>query len=656
MLKSALKSLLAHRTRLALTALSIVLGVAFIAGTFIYTDTTKQAFDGIFDDAFAGIDVVVTGDSELTFGQGTFFAQSLVDDVAAVPGVDAAVASIMGFGVQIIDRDGRAIGGMGPPQFGAYLPTDEGIDGGFVVREGRAPGSPNEVVIDAASARQGEYAVGDIVPIVSQTSPQREFTLVGIAGFGAADNLGGATFALFDLATAQDVLGVRGQVNGVYVQAAPGVGIDGLVARIQPALPDGALARSAQSAAEEQASTFREALSFFNNFLLVFGFVALFVGSFIIYNTFRIVIASRLREMALMRAVGSTRRQVIQTVLTEASLIGLAASIIGILGGVGLAIGLRSALGAFGIDLPTTTLVLLPRTVFAGLAVGLLVTLGSAVFPAVKASQVPPVAAMRADVTAPRRRSLQLRAIAGSMVAAVGVALLMAGLLGDSDNTTVALALIGMGAAVIIIGTYVLGAVVAEPVSRIIGAPFAKGFGIAGRLAQRNAGRSPRRTAATGAAVMIGIALISLVTILSASIRGTIDDVLNGGIDADLVAAPADTFSFGGFTTAFGEEAAALPEVAAVSRVQIGSVLVDGEETFLGSLEPNMASFFAFDSLEGTMTLSNRGVLAPTSLAEQNGWAVGTPVELEFEQTGTQDFVVEGIVDGVIYDSMTISA
>jgi len=655
MLKSAIKSLLAHKTRLALTALSIVLGVAFIAGTLIYTDTTKKAFDGIFDEALVGIDVVVSGDSEFAFGQGTYFDEAIVDDIAAVDGVAAAVPSLTGFGVQIIGPDGEAIGGMGPPQFGAYLPTDESVDGGFVVREGRAPAGPNDVVIDAASAEDGEYVVGDLVPIVSQTAPQREYELVGIAGFGEADNLGGATFALFDLATIQDLLDLDGQVDGAVVQATAGTDVDALVDRVAPVLPEGARALSAQSAAEEQAAEFQDALSFFNNFLLVFAFVALFVGAFIIYNTFRIVIAARLREMALMRAIGSTRSQVIRTVLTEATIIGLASSLIGIIAGIGLAFGLRAALAGFGIDLPSTGLVLEPRTIVVGLVVGGVVTVASALFPAIRASRIPPVAAMRIEAAAIKRRSLTVRAVTGIVVTLVGVGLLLAGLLGDADNTTVALSLIGFGAAVIIIGAYVLSAVVAEPVSRFIGAPFAGVFGISGKLAQRNAGRSPRRTAATSAAVMIGIALISLVTIMAASIRGTIDDVLTGDINADLVAAPSDTFSFSGYTTEFGDEVAALPEVADISRVQIGTAFIGGTEQFMGSLDANAQQFFDADSSEGTFAVGPSGLLVPKRVAEDNEWTLGSVVEMEFEQTGVQTFTVEGIVEGAAYDSITIN-
>ena len=655
MFKATLKSLLAHKTRLALTALSIVLGVAFIAGTFIYTDTTNEAFTGIFDEAFVGIDVVVSGGGEFSFGQGTYFDEGMTDAIAAVDGVDVVEPAVDGFGVQVLDRDGEAIGGGGPPQLSGYLPTDVETAGGFTLRAGRAPAGPNEIVLDAATAETGEFTVGDIVPIVSQTMPQTEFELVGIVGFGEEDNLGGATFALFDLATAQTVLGQEGMITGAYVLAVPGADADDLATRIQQVLPENARAQTAQSAAEEQAADFQEALSFFNTFLLVFAFVALFVGSFIIYNTFQIVIAQRLRELALLRAIGSTRSQVIRTVLTEAAMVGLVSSVVGIVVGAGLAIGLRAAFEGFGIALPSTGLVLAPRTVVLGLAVGLIVTVVSALVPAVRASRIPPVAAMREEAARPRRRSFTIRAVSGGVLIAVGVILLLVGLIGDVDNTTAALSSVGAGALVIIMGAYVLSALVADPVSRIIGAPFARAQGVPGKLAQRNAGRSPRRTSATSAAIMVGIALISLVTILTASIQGTIDDVLTGGIDADVVATPRDQFSFTGFPTAFAEEAAALPEVDAVSRVQVGSVLIDGRETFVGTLDENASEIFAVDSLVGVFVPSATGVVVPESTAASNDLSIGTPLELTFEQTGPQEFNIEGIVDSIAVDSPVIS-
>lgn len=655
MLKSAIKSLLAHKTRLALSTLAVVLGVAFIAGTYIYTDTTNEAFSGIFDEAFVGIDVVVTGDSEFAFGQGVFMDDAVVDDIAAVDGVTRVEPSVDGFGAQILDREGEAIGGGGPPQFSGYLPEDIGFAGGFEFREGRSPVASTEVVIDANSASEGEFAVGDTVTVVSQTLGAVDYELVGIVGFGEADNLGGATFALFDLPTAQAVVGQPGMITGAYVLADPGVDAETLASTIETVLPERAAAQSSQAAAEAQALEFQEALSFFNTFLLVFAFIALFVGTFLIYNTFQFVVAQRLRELALMRAIGATRSQVTRTVLLESLLLGIVGSVVGIAAGAGLAMALRAGLEAFGVELPTTSLVLQSRTIIVALVVGIVVTVVSALVPAVKAARVPPVAAMREEASHPRRRSLRVRAIVGVALMAIGVTSLLSGLLGDLDNTTASLTAIGFGAFVMIIGAYVLSALAAEPVARLLGAPFARLQGVPGVLAQRNAGRSPRRTSATAAALMVGIALISLVSILSASIQGTVDEIFTGDVDADVIAQSEDQFSFTGFTPAFADAAEALPEVAVASRIQIGSVLIDGSETFLGSLDENAAQVFAVDSLEGVLVPSPQGLTVPKRTAENNEWQLGTTVEMEFEQTGPQTFTVEGIAESAAVDSLIIS-
>ncbi len=654
MLKSAIKSLLAHKTRMALSTLAIVLGVAFIAGTYIYTDTTNEAFGGIFDEAYVGIDVIVTGDSEFSFGQGVFFDESVAEDIAAVPGVDRVEPAIDGFGVQILDRKGEAIGGGGPPQFSGYIPESIEFAGGFELRDGRVATASGEVVIDANSAEDGDYAVGDMVAIVSQSQMAQDFELVGIVGFGEQDNLGGATFALFNLESAQNIIDQPGMITGAYVLADGGVNATALAGQIQDVLPERAKAQSAQAAAEEQALEFEEALGFFNTFLLVFAFIALFVGTFLIYNTFQFVVAQRLRELALMRAIGATRSQVVRTVLLESILIGIIGSVVGLVVGAGLALGLRAGLEAFGIELPSTSLVIQSRTIIVALVVGIIVTAISALIPAVRASRVPPVAAMREEAARPKRRSLTFRTIAGLVLLAIGIGSLLSGLLGDFDNTTASLSAIGFGALIVIIAAYVLSAIVAEPVARVLGAPLAQIQGVPGTLAQRNAGRSPRRTSATAAAIMVGVALIAMVSILNASISGTIDDVLTGDIDAEIIAQPQDTFSFVGFSPEFADEASELPEVAVTSVIKVGAVIVNDSETFLGTLDENAERIFTVDSLQGSLVPGDNGITIPIDTAENNEWTLGTEVVMTFEQTGDQAFTVEGIADSSAVDGTII--
>lgn len=664
MLKAAIKSLLHHKTRLALTGLSIVLGVAFISGTFIYTDTTSSAFDGIFDTAFEGVDVVVTSDSPFSFGQGVYFDEELVDDVAAVPGVALATPTLQGMGVSIIGKDGEVVGASGPPKFAAYIPADPAVWGPVTFRSGGPPVGPDQAAMDVTSAELGDYVIGDTVAVVSTAGGRMEFELVGTTGFGELDNLGGATFALFDLPTTQMVIGQPGKVDGVQVQATAGTDIDVLVVDIQAVLPEGAIAQSAQSVAEEQAEEIQQGLGFFSTFLLVFAFVALFVGTFIIYNTFRIVVVQRLRELALMRAIGSTRSQTLRVVLLEAAIVGLLASAIGIVVGIGLAVLLRAALEGFGIALPSGSLVLAPRTIIVGLVVGLGVTILSSLIPAVQASRVPPVAAMNEGAATPPRKAFTTRAIVGTIVTLAGIGLLLTGLIADIPGTAGQLSLIGIGAIVIILGAYVLSALFAIPAAQIIGAPFAWVFGASGKLAQRNAGRDPRRVSATSAAIMVGIALITLVSVLAASISGTIDDVLDAGVEADLVVLPTNTFDLSaGFSSEVATDIEALPEVTAVAQVQQGPMIIvtedaDGtaeEETFVTGVSDNALDFFDVFAVDGVAIPTENGIVVDINTAEDREWTVGTELNVLFEATGPAILTVEGLVDGAFADGFTLS-
>ena len=665
MLKAAIKSLLHHKTRLALTGLSIVLGVAFISGTFIYTDTTSAAFDGIFDTAFEGVDVVVSSDSPFSFGQGVYFDEELVEDVAAVPGVALATPTLQGMGVSIIGKDGEVVGASGPPKFAAFIPSDPAVWGPVTFRTGGPPVGPDQAAVDVSSAELGDYELGDTIAIVSTSGGRMEFELVGTTGFGELDNLGGATFALFDLPTTQMVVGQPGKVDGVQIQASQGTDIDALVIDVQAVLPEGAVAQSAQTVAEEQAEEIQAGLGFFSTFLLVFAFVALFVGTFIIYNTFRIVVVQRLRELALMRAIGSTRSQTLRVVLLEAAIVGLLASVIGIFVGIGLAVLLRAALEGFGIALPSGSLVLAPRTIIVGLVVGLGVTILSSLIPAIQASRVPPVAAMNEGAATPPKKAFTRRAIVGTIVTLLGIGLLLTGLLADIPDTAGQLSLIGFGAVVIILGAYVLSAIFAVPAAQIIGAPFAWIFGASGKLAQRNAGRDPRRVSATSAAIMVGIALISLVSVLAASISGTIDDVLDAGVEADLTVLSTNTFDLsGGFSSAVATEIVALPEVAAVAQIQQGPIIIvtvedDGttreDEEFLTGVSDNALDFFAIEAVGGVAIPSETGMVVDVNLAEDRDWVVGTEVDVLFEATGPAVLTVEGLVEGEFADGITIS-
>ena len=647
MLRVTLRSLWAHKLRLGLTALAVVLGVGFIAGTFVYTDTIGKAFDGIFEDAFQGVDIVVSADSELQFGEGIYLPESEILRLKDVKGVDDLVPFLQGLGIVILDKDGEPIGGQGPPQFAfSFMETDLET-GGFKLREGAYPEGSGDVVIDVKTAADNNFVIGDNVSVVAPTGPARLYALVGIAGFGDLDNLGGATSALFDLRTIQMLLEREGQLTGASIQVAPGANVDDVIARMGPLLPEGARAISGQTAAEEQAIAIQEGLAFFNTFLLSFAAIALFVGTFTIANTFRIIVTQRTRELALLRALGASARQVNQMVLIEAFVIGVLASITGIAAGFGLALLLKIGLEAFGIALPTAPATLQPRTIVVSLLVGVGVTVISAFLPARRASRVPPVAALREDLVAPPRKALTTRAIVGSAVTALGLAVLFFGLFVSLEVGPPAILYVGLGAGVVFIGVSLLSPLIARPVARVIGWPFARLYNVPGRLAQENAIRAPRRTSATAAALMIGVTLVTLASVMAASIRGTIDDIIGSSIEADVIIRANNDFDpTASFTPELATQAAQDESVDEVSRQQTGVALFNETEVFVIGIESNYPDFFPVDDSEGNLNPGPGEVVIDQAIADANLLPVGSELRLLFEATGPTSFTVVGTASG----------
>ena len=494
MLRIALKSVLSKKLRLFSTALSIMLGVAFLSGTLVFTDTISRTFDDLFADVFQNTDAYVRSSSTTDLGMGNTqrgrMPESVVDTVEDVRGVADAQGVVQAF-AQIVGSDGEAIGdpGRGAPTFGMNLVPGEQT--GWVLTEGsRAPG-PNELVIDRGTAERGDLRIGDMVTVLTQTGPH-QFPLVGTARFGSVDSPGGASAALFDLQTAQDVLtGGAREIDAVMVTAQEGVSQSELAAEITAALPAGTEALTGVEITEETQNSIAEAMSFFDTFLLVFACIGLVVAAFTIYNTFQIIVTQRTREMALLRSLGATRRQVLGAQLLEAVIVGVIASIIGLVAGVFVAAGLKAMLSAFGIDIPAGGIVLLSRTVLVAVTVGTVVTVASAVFPSLRASRTPPLAAIRdvaIDQTGQSRRRLGL----GVVLTVLGLGGFIGGLTGSG------IAWVGMGALLVFLGTFTLGPLIARPATRLLGAPLPAVAGVTGELARENAMRNPKRTARTG--------------------------------------------------------------------------------------------------------------------------------------------------------------
>jgi putative ABC transport system permease protein len=640
MLNVTIKGLLSHKLRLLLTALAIVLGVSFVSGTYVLTDTMKATFTGLFQNVTKGTDVVVHTKESFTGQQGDVrdpMPESLLAQVQRVDGVKVAEGSVSGY-AQFVGKNGKPVTTGGAPTLGVSASQAPELQSSTTLRSGQRPTGPDQVAVDARTASKQGFKVGDHVKVLLQ-GPARTFTISGIVGFGEADNLGGATLAVFDLKTAQQVLNRPDQFDEIDVVAQPGVSQSELRDRIAVAVPTKYEAVTGNDQAKRLADQINQGLSFFTTALLAFAGIALFVGAFLIFNTFSIIVAQRTRELALLRCLGASRRQVLGSVLLESGLVGMVAALVGLGFGIVLAIGLRALLNAFGIDLPTTSTRFEVRTVIVSLLVGVVVTLVSAFLPALKATRVPPVAAMREEAAARPSRSIRRRSITGSLVTLIGVGLLLLGLFRDTGNRV---ANVGAGVAVMFLGVAVLSPLIARPLARWIGWPFARAFRVPGNLARENAMRNPRRTASTAAALMIGVALVTFAGIFVASAKASFAGILDRSVTADYILT-ADGFQ--GFSPELGRHMAELPELQAVTALRGGTWKLNGQSQSLGAVDP-----VAYNQLVRTETVSGSidalgsgGVAVQDTVAKQHGWKVGTVIPMEFPRNGVQREPIKAI-------------
>jgi len=631
-----LKGLLAHKLRLALTALAIVLGVTFISGTFVLTDTLQNTFTTLFGNIYQKIDFQVRGVTQLGSGVNVTrneMPESLLATVQHVPGVAAADGQVTGY-AQFVARDGKAIStGGGAPTLGVAYDPEQQMSPLHLIAGG-PPVTSDDVVMDAGTAQKYHFAVGQQVRILSAEAP-RTFTITGIVQFGTANNLAGATLAAFTLPTAQAIAQETGKLDDINAVAAPGASKAAVQRAIAQALPPGIEVVTGQTVVNESTSSVNQALSFFSTALLVFAFISLFVGAFTIYNTFSIIVGQRTRELALLRIVGASRRQVFGSVLAEAAITGFVSSVIGLGLGVLAALGLEALLSGFGVTLPSGSLVFEPRTVLVGLAVGVGVTVVSAIGPARGAVRIPPVAALD-DRQSAASTSLRRRFIWGTAVALAGAVLLGLGL------AKPAIQLVGIGAAALFIGVATLSPALARPLSSVIGRPLPRLLGVAGKLGRENSMRSPRRTAQTAAALMIGLALVSAMAVFGASLSKSATSSADQAISADLIVT----------ATGSGELSNSVPATAsAVPGVSTTTAFYQGRFEFQNSL----ASLIAVspDHLTDTvilrMTAGTPAALAQGELlidattATSKHLSVGQTVPVRFAQTGPATLRIGGI-------------
>lgn len=652
MWRAAWKGLIGHRLRFALTALSVALGVGLVAASYMFTDSLGRAFEDLFSASLSGFDVQVRAevDEELSFVQGQPLPQTLIDKIADVPGVTAATGTVFGF-VQASSA-GEPLGNGSAPVFVVSWPELVDL---FGVQSGERPDESGEAALDPASSNRQGIPVGNEIEVIG-VSTRQTFEVVGTAAIEGFESFGGAVSIYVPLETAQSLLDLPEQVLTVEIESDEEV--EPMIARIQEILPEGVEAVSAQSAAEEQLTSFKDALGFLNTFLLVFAGVTVFVAAFLIQNTFRIIVAQRTQELATLRLVGASRRQVLRQVLIEAAVVGGVASVLGLGFGVILARLIRQLLSLGG-SLPATPLELQPRTVLVAVATGLGITMLSALLPARAASRIPPIAALRRVQAPESGRTQRLRAALGIGLTVLGTGALAAGLIG-TDLPIPDVAVVGVGAGLTFIGVAVILSAIARPITAFLGRPIRR-LGMPGRLAVDNAGRIPRRTAATASALMVGLALVGLTLVLADSLKTTADRLIGDRFEADLVVAPAG-FGASRLSPQLAVDLQALDEIEILAPVRDGQVQFEGEtRTVIGGPTNVLADLININLLEGRVEdISGNRVGLREGLVD--GRQIGDEVTIEFARSGEQTFELaavfeaRGLGGGILVDADTFAA
>ncbi|WP_129842241.1 ABC transporter permease [Streptomyces sp. RFCAC02] len=646
MLRTALRNVLAHKARLLMTTLAVLLGVAFVAGTLVFTSTLSEAFQRSAEKGLDDVDVAVQPDddsdaAEETPGAASDLPQELLDSLGALPGVASATGSVNGFAA-LADKDGDLVGaGWDTTGTNYYAgPDGTGTDDRYPMDEGRAPAGEGEIAIDARTAERTGYAVGDTARL-SVDGPVREETITGIFTTDDGAVAAGGAMVLFDTATAQQLYTAPGEYSRIVLRAEQGTSQEELKTAVEPLLPADAEAITGDQAAKDQADSIEAATSGMRTALLGFAGVALFVGIFIIANTFTMLVAQRTRELALLRAVGASRRQVTRSVLIEAFVVGVVAGAVGLAVGIGVAAGLRSLMGSAGITVPDGPLIISGSAVAASLIVGVGITMLAAYLPARRAAKIPPVAAMNALHAVPTARGLLLRNTIGALFAAAGGALVVVGIGADDNGATM-----GLGAALLVVGVFVLTPLLSRPVIALA-APLVRVFGVSGRLARLNAVRNPRRTAATASALMIGLTLITGMTVIATSLSHAIDKLAAESLKSDYVVSMAN---FTPLSPEIGETLAELPEVTAISGLRNSPALYEGDDDtqYLtgvdGSAMPDLVNLDfttgSWDDLRGD------AVVVDTDTAEKHGWSAGDTFTATFEDGETGTLTVAGLYEG----------
>ncbi|MFD4545047.1 ABC transporter permease [Streptomyces sp. NPDC058466] len=642
-LRISLSSLRAHKRRFAGTFLAVLLGVAFLAGTLVMGDTLRASFDTMFGNATSGTDAVVrSADAITTPGESQGVRRpvdtALVAAIERVSGVAAVSPDIEGAG-QLVGRDGKPIGGQGPPTLAGNWIADPKLNP-YRLAEGRLPSRSGEVVVNRGAAKKGDLKIGDTTTL--RTPDPVQVTIVGLATFGGEDGMAQVTFTGMTQADAEKYLTAKpGEAASIRVRAGPGVSQHRLVADLTPVLPKGVEAITGQDSAQENTDMISsQFLTIFTTFLLVFSGIALLVATFSIHNTFAIVVAQRTRENALLRALGASRRQVTVASLVEASVVAVTASGVGLAGGIGIAAGLQALFPAIGFPFPGGDLVISGLSMLLPLAVGIVVCLGSALLPAVRAGRIAPLAALR-ETAVDQSGASRGRAVVGGGLAALAVGTTLTGVLANPS-----LWLAGLGAVLALAAFVVLGPVASSTAVRTIGAPLDKLRGVTGALARRNALRSPKRTAATASALMIGVAVVSLFTVFGASLKATMDQTVSRSFAGD-VAVSTPSFGAGGsgLSPRLAPALAGQPTVEHAVGLGRGVAEVDGKGRALTVTDPvTLGKVFDLGDVRGSLDhLGTDGLAVTRKEADKQHLTTGDTARLTFTDGKKQNFTVRAV-------------
>ena len=661
MKRVALKGLAGRKLRSVLTALAIVLGVAMVSGTFILTDTIQKGFDTISRRSYENTDAVITG--KVAFDDDESAAASFPADV--LTGVEqlpevASATGVIEDEAGLVGRDGKTIGGGAAPRLAFSVdPESDQRFNPLALVAGSWPVGRNEIAIDRTTAENGDFEVGDTIRVAAR-GPVRSFEISGLAEF-ADVSIGGATIAVFDVPTAQELFEKEGKLDVIRLAGSPGVSEAQLVDAVRPLLPETAQARSSEAQVQEETDATGEFLNFLRTALLAFAGIALFVGSFVIANTLSITIAQRMRELATLRTLGASRRQVLGSVLLEALVLGIIASVIGLAVGLGLAQGLNALFGTFGIDLPETGTVLAARTVVVSLLVGVIVTVLASLRPALRATRIQPIAAVREGATLPPGRLARFGPATALGVIGLSVAILAFGVFAGGLATATRLLSLGLGCLLLFVGVALIAPRLVRPLALVVGWPAARFGGAAGTLARENSMRNPARTAATAAALMIGLALVTFVAIFAQGIKKPFDDAVDTLFVADYALIGDEAFS--PTPPAAGDAAATATGVEVVSGVREGDGRAFGKEVLVSAVDRNATEVLAFDWIEGSddvaAALGRNGAFVKDKFAEDRGLSIGSKIQLKVPTGETLSLNVLGVFDeptgGSPFGEITIS-